>query len=80
MKFGSLPADIESNPRSRTGLAELGLSPRTERGLREAGFTTAGQVASRSAEELKALLYFTPKMITEVEGALARLGLSLRAG
>lgn len=80
MKFGSLPADIEESPLSRTSLGEMDLAARTERLLREAGFETAGHLAARSAEELKALFYFTPTMIAEIEDALERLGLALRAG
>ncbi len=80
MKFGPRPPDIEGNPLSRTPLGKMGLAARTERLLREAGFETAGDVASRSAAELRALLYFTPRMIAEIEEALGRLGLELREG
>ncbi len=80
MKHESLPPEIEESPLSRTGLGEMGLSQRTKRGLLEEGFETAGDVASRSAEELKAFCYFTPSMIAEVEEALGRLGLTLRKG
>lgn len=80
MRFGPFPPDIEGNPLSTTRLEELRLSARTEHGLREAGFETAGDVASRSAEELRALLYFTPTMITEIKEALGWLGLVMRGG
>ena len=80
MRFGPFPPDIEENPLSATRIEELRLSARTEHGLREAGFETAGDVASRSGEELRALLHFTPKMITEIGEALGWLGLALRAG
>ncbi len=80
MKYGALPPDVEENPRSRTKLEEMGLAKRTEHWLADAGFETAGDVASRSAEELKAFCYFTPAMIAEVEEALGRLGLALRNG
>lgn len=78
MRVGPVPPDIEENPRSQVRLAELGLSRRTQRLLAEAGFETAGEVASRSAEEFRALLYFTPKIVSEIEESLARLGLALR--
>ncbi len=56
------------------------LSARTVHGLLEGGFETAGDVASRSAEELRALLYFTPTMIAEIEEALGCLGLAFEYG
>ena len=80
LRFGPFPPDIEGNPLSATRLEELRLSARTEHGLREAGFETAGDAASRSAEELRALLYFTPNMISELREALGWLGLALREG
>ncbi len=80
MKAGPLPPDIEGNPLSLTRLAGLGLPQLVERCLADAGFETAGDIASRSAEELKAFCYFTPAMIFEIEKALGRLGLALREG
>ncbi len=80
MRAGSFPSDIESNPLSLTRLAGLGLPRLVERWLGDAGFETAGDIASRSAEELKAFCYFTPAMILEIERALGRLGLALRQG
>ncbi len=80
MKFESMPSDIESHPLCRSPIGKMDLAARTERLLREGEFETAGDVASRSAEELTALLYFTPRMIAEIEDALERLGLTLREG
>lgn len=80
MKFGQYPSDIESNPLSETRLEELRLSAQTEHGLCEAGFETAGDVASQSAEELRSLLYFTTTMIVEIQKALGWLGLAMRGG
>jgi DNA-directed RNA polymerase alpha subunit len=59
-------------------LEALRLTQRTERELRNSGFVTAGQVASRRAEELKVFCYLTPAMLSEIEEALNRLGLALR--
>ncbi len=54
MKVGPLPPDIEENRNASTRLESLHLTQRTERELRNSGFVTAGQVASRSREELEA--------------------------
>ncbi len=73
-----LPPDIEENRNASTRLEALHLTQRTGRELRNSGFVTAGQVASRSAGELKAFCYLTPAMLAEIEEALHRLELALR--
>ncbi len=75
MKVGPLPPDIEEIRNASTRLESLHLTQRTERELRNSGFVTAGQVASRSAEELKAFCYVTTTMVAEIEEALGRSGL-----
>ncbi len=78
--FGSLPPDIEENRNASTRLEALHLTQRTERELRISGFVTAGQVASRSAEELKAFCYLTPAMLFGNRGGAAPAGTCAACG
>ncbi len=77
-RFRPIPPEIAVHPASETPLREMGLTPQTEQSLRDAGFGTAGEVASCSAEDLMTLLLFTPITISEIEDALAALGLGMR--
>ncbi len=77
-EFRPIPPEVAVNPASETPLRRMGLTPQAEQALRDVEFETAGEVASCSAEDLMTLLLLTPITISEIEDALAQLGLGLR--
>jgi predicted DNA-binding transcriptional regulator AlpA len=60
-------------------IATLGLPARTCNVLRRVGVATIGDLVTRSREELQAVPNFSRRSITELEAALGRKRLGLRA-
>ncbi|MBU6323208.1 MAG: DNA-directed RNA polymerase subunit alpha [Patescibacteria group bacterium] len=74
-------ASVESGSAAggKAKVSELGLSTRVTTALEEAGIKSAAGLARKTASALKELDGIGDKAITEIEAALAGLGLSLKA-
>lgn len=75
----SSPETNEEKVASKAKVEDLGLSARVATALTDAGIRSASGLARKSASTLKELDGIGDKAITEIEDALGKLGLSLKA-
>ena len=76
---GSAPASTDEKDASKAKVEDLGLSTRVTAALTDAGIRSAAGLARKSASSLKELDGIGEKAITEIEFALQKVGLALKA-
>lgn len=70
--------DAELQEKLETPLADIGLSVRTVNGLERDGLLFVGQLLQRTPGSLRSIKNFGPKVMDEIFGCLAAIGLHRR--